>query len=209
MRSQISLLDQIKYSTFSLCGPPVLINVFVLTFLFDYFLHVDSSIPAIPSLIAFVSQLFLMLFVGDFWLYWGHRIQHEVDFLWRNLHYFHHQIGTPTPFTAGYINSIDATIQTGLPIALSAIMIRSHPFTIYAFILMRVSDSVVSHCGINSSILNVVTFRFLPTRASISHHDSHHKYMNFSKHAKNYGEAFWFWDWLFGTLGSTDRYKLN
>lgn len=39
----------------------------------------------------------------------------------------------------------------------------------------------------------------LPFRASIAHHDAHHKYSNHHSNAKNYGETFWVWDALFGT----------
>jgi sterol desaturase/sphingolipid hydroxylase (fatty acid hydroxylase superfamily) len=37
-------------------------------------------------------------------------------------------------------------------------------------------------------------------QAPISHHDSHHKFMQFSKNAKNYGENWLLWDQLFGTM---------
>jgi sterol desaturase/sphingolipid hydroxylase (fatty acid hydroxylase superfamily) len=39
----------------------------------------------------------------------------------------------------------------------------------------------------------------LPFRASIGHHDAHHKYSNHALRAKNYGETFWIWDALIGT----------
>lgn len=39
----------------------------------------------------------------------------------------------------------------------------------------------------------------LPLRASIAHHDAHHKYSNHHLNAKNYGETFWIWDAMFGT----------
>ncbi len=40
----------------------------------------------------------------------------------------------------------------------------------------------------------------LPFRAPISLHDAHHKYSNHHLNAKNYGETFWIWDAIFGTL---------
>jgi sterol desaturase/sphingolipid hydroxylase (fatty acid hydroxylase superfamily) len=42
----------------------------------------------------------------------------------------------------------------------------------------------------------------LPFRASISHHDAHHKYSNHAGLARNYGETFWVWDALFGTCSN-------
>ena len=36
--------------------------------------------------------------------------------------------------------------------------------------------------------------------AARCHHDYHHRFSNYGRNAKNYGEGFWFWDWAFGTL---------
>ena len=36
-----------------------------------------------------VAQLALVVLLGDFLIYWGHRLQHRVDFLWR-FHCIHH-----------------------------------------------------------------------------------------------------------------------
>jgi sterol desaturase/sphingolipid hydroxylase (fatty acid hydroxylase superfamily) len=43
---------------------------------------------AFPSAFEFIKQIVVMELVGDFGLYWGHRIQHTVPFLWENFHYF-------------------------------------------------------------------------------------------------------------------------
>jgi sterol desaturase/sphingolipid hydroxylase (fatty acid hydroxylase superfamily) len=48
----------------------------------------------------------------------------------------------------------------------------------------------------------ICALQVLPLRASISHHDSHHKYSNHHLNAKNYGETFWIWDAMFGTLSA-------
>lgn len=48
----------------------------------------------------------------------------------------------------------------------------------------------------------VCCLQVLPLRASIAHHDAHHKYSNHHLNAKNYSETFWVWDALFKTLSS-------
>lgn len=45
-----------------------------------------------------------------------------------------------------------------------------------------------------------MTLKVLPFRAPIAFHDAHHKFSNHPRNARNYGEAFWLWDWAFGTL---------
>lgn len=42
----------------------------------------------------------------------GHRVQHEVKFLWR-LHSKHHAIDTPSPFSTLFIDPTDASLQVG------------------------------------------------------------------------------------------------
>lgn len=40
----------------------------------------------------------------------GHRVQHEVAFLWK-FHAKHHAIDTPSPFSTLFIHPLDATLQ--------------------------------------------------------------------------------------------------
>lgn len=49
----------------------------------------------------------------------------------------------------------------------------------------------------------LIFFQVLPFRAGVKHHDAHHHFSNYAGNAKNYGESFWIWDWLFGTLSNT------
>jgi len=37
----------------------------------------------------FILQIFAVLIISDFLIYWGHRLQHKIDFLWR-FHKVHH-----------------------------------------------------------------------------------------------------------------------
>ena len=39
-------------------------------------------------------------------------------------------------------------------------------------------------------------------RASVAHHDAHHLRSGHGGRAKNFGENFWIWDALFGTLST-------
>uniref|UniRef100_A0A7S4PI00 Fatty acid hydroxylase domain-containing protein n=1 Tax=Paramoeba aestuarina TaxID=180227 RepID=A0A7S4PI00_9EUKA len=135
-----------------------------------------------------------------FFLYWGHRVQHEVEFLWKNFHYFHHQLITPTPVGTVFIHPIDATLQGGIPILLAAISTQPHPLTFACFAFCRVAENVANHSGTKWSLMDLLFLKCLPFRAGVIHHDSHHKFSNYSRNAKNYGEAFWLWDYVFGTF---------
>lgn len=201
-QKKVSWAAQFKGSLYSLFGPVAIINAIVGFFLLDAAFDVPSS-PYPTSWMRFGVQLLLMEIVGDFFLYWGHRIQHDIPYLWNNCHYLHHKLDTPTPISTIYIDSTDATLQGALPILFAALIVRpDHPVTLYAYTFLRIAENVVNHSGLNSKIVDVLTLKFLPLRASIECHDMHHKYSNYASNAKNYGENFWIWDYLFGTLRS-------
>ena len=78
-------------------------------------------------------------------------------------------------------------------------ILKPHPFIFYAYIVIRIAENVLNHSGLDSFWVDLVSFKFLPLRAKISHHDRHHKYSNYAGKAKNYGENFVIWDYVFGT----------
>jgi sterol desaturase/sphingolipid hydroxylase (fatty acid hydroxylase superfamily) len=151
------------------------------------------------SFASFVWQIFLMHFIGDFFLYWGHRIQHDVPYLWENYHSIHHTLQTPTPCGTLYIHEKDAALQGSLPLIFAIGLVRPHALAAYAYIYLRIAENAINHSGIEAWWLNAISLKFLPFRASVSHHDMHHRYGH-GKTAKNYAEFFWVWDYIFGTL---------
>ena len=199
MHCRVSFSAQIKDSMLNLMGPSALGSVMLLTGLMTYFRPTNNNFSDLPSWNILAMQFCLMTIINDFGLYWGHRIQHMIPYLWKNYHSVHHQLDTPTAVSAVYIHHMDATLQGGLPLVLASTSIRPHPILLYLFVAYRLSENAVNHSGINSWFLNTITCRFLPFRAPIIHHDSHHKFSNYTGFAKNYAEAFWVWDWMFGT----------
>ena len=146
-----------------------------------------------------VRQLVVMCLVGDLGLYLGHRVQHEVPYLWKNHHQFHHRVLTPTPVGTIYIDPLDMTLQATVPLILAGWAAGAHPLTFSAYCFMRVSDNVCNHSGLEGPLIDLLALKHLPGRASVAHHDVHHRTMA-GRGAGNYGEGFTAWDWLFGTL---------
>ena len=60
-------------------------------------------------------------------------------------------------------------------------LVRPHLFVLYVYIYFRIAENVVNHSGLKSSIVDLLTLKCLPLRASIAHHDAHHKYSNHAK----------------------------
>jgi len=188
---------QFKEGVMNLLGPAAI----VLGFLSAYIARgmVKRPTTNYPSLAKFLIDLVMMDIIGDFFLYCGHRVQHEFDFLWQ-FHAYHHSIDTPTPASTVYIHPIDSTLQGALPMMFTHALVQCHPITFIAFIFTRVFQNTANHSGLDHPVLNFLCLRFLPGRASIKHHDLHHRFSNYPRNAKNYGEMFWVWDWALGTF---------
>lgn len=198
-RSKFSFMKQFLGSLWVMNGPSVIISIIINTTIMNYMHPITSANIQPPSLKEFTFQVFLLLLINDFFLYWGHRIQHMNEFLWKNFHSFHHQIDTPTAISTVYIDKTDATLQASLPMVIASILLRPHPFVIYTFMGIRLADNAINHSGIDSIITNILFLKVLPFRGAVGHHDAHHKFSNYMTNAKNYGEFFWIWDWMFGT----------
>eukprot|EP00041_Stephanoeca_diplocostata_P021849 m.516015 g.516015 ORF g.516015 m.516015 type:complete len:184 (+) comp21927_c0_seq2:235-786(+) len=91
----------------------------------------------------FAADCVLMCIVNDFFLYWGHRIQHENKWLWENFHSLHHTINTPTPWSTIYIHPVDASLQGAIPIITAALAVQPSLLSFYAFVAFRVSENAV------------------------------------------------------------------
>lgn len=204
-QAKVPLFEQLAWSLYVTCGPPGILNGAVAALLLPFALTTPTSWTDLTpdSLGDALAQFVLLELIGDFWLYWGHRIQHDSQYLWKHYHSFHHSIGTPTPFSTIYIVSphpslnsgvqltiaycqdpIDAALQAAIPIMLAALMVRPDVGILYIYIFLRVGENVVNHSGLEHPVLNFLTLKFLPGRASVNHHDYHHKYSNYSTYVR-------------------------
>lgn len=86
---------------------------------------------------------------------------------------------------------VNTAVQGAIPFAVAAVLVRPHPAVLYAYIAARLAENALNHSGIDSPLLDLITLKALPFRASVAFHDAHHKYSNHAFHARNYGESFW------------------
>lgn len=226
-QKKLSFLQQLTDSVINVSGPIALLNVTTLAIVGDYLFPVNKDLSYL-SWGLFSLELTLLLIVSDFVLYWSHRVQHMIEYLWIFCHRYHHQIDTPTAISTASIDVVDGSLQGGLPVLVALILVHPHPLSFYACVSLRFLDNVMNHSGINFAetshivllepsrsgttlgsialtlcrVLSVITLKNSALRASPRHHDYHHKFSNYSKNAKNFGEYFIVWDSLFGTLSA-------
>lgn len=150
-QKKLSFLTQLYDTALVTLGPSAMINVIVIATLGQRFHPVTNESERFPSLIEFSLHLIVMLLVSDLALYWGHRIQHMNEFLWKNCHSYHHQIDTPTAVSTVSIESTDATLQGGLPVLIALLAIRPHYITFHVCLTLRFLDNVMNHSGLDFS----------------------------------------------------------
>ncbi|CAK9095285.1 unnamed protein product [Durusdinium trenchii] len=201
---KISFWKQLRVACWTMLGPTALCNVCLTALAFPRLVATGKSFPLLPGFKDFLLRFLAMELLGDFFLYVGHRILHE--YLW-DYHKYHHLIDTPTAVSTACIDGLDATVQAGIPTMGAAVLMQPHPLTFCAYAYARVAENVLNHCGMEHWLLNLVFLKFLPGRAGVANHDAHHRYSNYAKNAKNFGENFWLWDWAFGTLGHVGSTK--
>eukprot|EP00929_Paragymnodinium_shiwhaense_P105914 TRINITY_DN70960_c0_g2_i2.p1 TRINITY_DN70960_c0_g2~~TRINITY_DN70960_c0_g2_i2.p1 ORF type:complete len:280 (-),score=8.19 TRINITY_DN70960_c0_g2_i2:14-853(-) len=168
-QSTVPFAEQLKGAMYTL-GPSAAVNAIISYFLLPRVIRRKPT-ELLPSLSSFIGSFLAMYTLGDFFLYWGHRVQHEVPFLWTRCHSLHHTLLSPTPVSTVYIDPVDATLQAGLPLILSAAAVQPHPITFYACIAFRTCENVVNHSGVDNPLVNFLMLKGLPLRAGVSHHD--------------------------------------
>jgi sterol desaturase/sphingolipid hydroxylase (fatty acid hydroxylase superfamily) len=199
-QSKVDWSTQLVSSLWTVAGPGAVFNACLSAFLLPHLFRTPlTELPLLPSFWEFVLRFTLCHLIGDLGLYLGHRLQHENEFLWTHFHSKHHELSTPTAVSTAYIHPVDMTLQASLPILAAVVIVQAHPLTFALYSFSRVAENGFNHSGLESSFINLLTLKCLPFRASVRHHDEHHKYSSYSGKAKNYGECFVLWDYLFGT----------
>merc|ERR1711991_97016 len=200
-QAKVSWGEQVRLSLWTVGGPLNLLGAAVVRYVFPVFIPEPTTL--LPSLGAFLAQFFLLALLADPGLYWGHRIQHESEYLWKHCHSVHHTLRTPTSFSTAYIEGRDAALQSVVPLFLAGVLVRPHPVTYSLYLAFHVGNNAWNHSGIDGPWINAPSLKFLPLRCANTLHDAHHRFSGF-KTGKNYGEMFWLWDWVFGTLTKTE-----
>ena len=109
--------------------------------------------------------------------------------------------------------------QGGIPYLCAYALVRPHALVFAAAVALRTSENVLHHSALPAadwlSPAFYVESLFVAAEqvlrggsvkggsAGVAFHESHHRFCNHGGRASNYGEAFKFWDWMFGTLGAT------
>jgi sterol desaturase/sphingolipid hydroxylase (fatty acid hydroxylase superfamily) len=140
-------------------------------------------------------QAFEVILLSDFLIYWGHRLQHRVEFLWR-FHKVHHSAEHLDWLAAHREHPLDSIYTIGL-INLPAFALGYSLETLAGFIAFRGIWAIYIHSNVRLPIG--------PIRMLIGAPELHHWHHDKDRDAGNYANISPLMDIIFGTYTCPDH----
>ncbi|HXD85163.1 MAG TPA: sterol desaturase family protein [Urbifossiella sp.] len=150
-----------------------------------------QAVGALPWLL----QVALLVLVSDMLVYWGHRLQHRVGFLWR-FHAVHHSAEHLDWLAAHREHPLDTIYTVGL-VNLPALFVGFPSESLAGFITFRGLWAIYIHSNVH---LPLGPFRYLLGSPRI-----HHWHHSRDRDAGNYANVSPLMDLLFGTYRCPDH----
>jgi sterol desaturase/sphingolipid hydroxylase (fatty acid hydroxylase superfamily) len=144
-----------------------------------------------PSEWSLWAQLLLALVFGEFFMYWVHRLSHEVDWLWR-FHAMHHSAPRLYFLNAVRFHPVDIALSTFSPM-IPLIVIGADGRVIALFGLVSAVHGLFQHANI---VLKLGPLNWFFSMAEL--HRWHHSRL-LEESNTNFGQNLIVWDVVFGT----------
>jgi sterol desaturase/sphingolipid hydroxylase (fatty acid hydroxylase superfamily) len=136
-------------------------------------------------------QLALALVYGEFFLYWIHRLTHEIDFLWR-FHATHHSAPRLYFLNAARFHPVDLVLSSLVPLA-ALLLVGADARIIALFGLVSAVHGLFQHANL---VLHLGPLNWIFSMAEL--HRWHHSRV-LEESNTNYGQNLIVWDIVFGT----------
>jgi sterol desaturase/sphingolipid hydroxylase (fatty acid hydroxylase superfamily) len=143
----------------------------------------------------FWLQAIEVILLSDFLIYWGHRLQHKIDFLWR-FHKVHHTAETLDWLAAHREHPIDSIYTVGI-INLPALILGFDLDTLALLVAFRGIWAIYIHSNVR---LNIGVIKKI-----IGSPDLHHWHHDKERDRGNYANISPLMDILFGTYVCPDH----
>ena len=150
----------------------------------------SAAVETFPTAFTMVWQMMVFMLIEDALFYWGHRTLHHPS-IYSYIHKVHHKFNYTVSIAATATHPVEYIVSNVLPFVAGPTLLGAHCATMYAWILFRVSETVVNHSGYN---FPWTMFTILPLQGTAKDHDDHH-----SKQVGNFGSLFSHWDRIMGT----------
>lgn len=160
--------------------------------------ELSLGVPVLDVVLQIIVFFLVSCFLGDFWYYWWHRMQHELPFLWE-LHKLHHSdehMNSTTIFRSHFLELGGQALVRGLTVGL-VFDLSGAPETLIAVIaagLLPPLWDYFIHANVRIDALN----RLLPFLSTPQYHWIHHSRLK-EHQDKNYAIWLPLFDVIFGT----------
>jgi len=193
--SNLQLRRELIYSAISLSV--FCLTGFVVFLIYRY--HLSSIYLDIKShsIFYFLLSIVFMIVFHDMYFYWTHRLLHLPGW-YQRVHSVHHLSSNPSPFTSLAFHPIESVIQA-LVLPLMVIIIPSHPFAIFVFLVYMVYKNVRGHAGYEFSTVEQRKRKWNLVHSYSIHHNLHRR-----RGRDNYGLYFTVWDRLMKTFAKDE-----
>jgi sterol desaturase/sphingolipid hydroxylase (fatty acid hydroxylase superfamily) len=126
-------------------------------------------------------KIIIYIIIADIWFFTFHYLFHRVNFLYQNIHKYHHRLLTPSA-----VSALDANIFEHILVNIGSVLIgpliyNCHIYTIRFWIIFITFNTCLVHSGFNICM-------------NSSRHNIHHNRINY-----NYGQGTYIFDRLMGT----------
>jgi len=138
-----------------------------------------------------VAQLVLALVIGEFFLYWAHRLGHEWEWLWR-FHAVHHSAPRLYFLNAARFHPVDLAISYFAPF-IALVALGAGPEILALFALVSAVHGIFQHANLP---LRLGPLNWFFSMAEL--HRWHHSRI-LDEANTNYGQNLIVWDVVFGT----------
>jgi len=148
-----------------------------------------------PTFLEICRDLTLNFLLGDFLIYWEHRIQHAIPWLRHNIHCVHHKYTTVFSWAGGWVHPIEDLFVVATQTVGPLWLVPCHPLSFWIFVTLWVIFLVEEHSGHDVwwSPHKLIPFSM---GGGAAPHDIHHSPLT----TKNFGFVFCIWDQIFGTF---------
>lgn len=170
--------------------------LFALSFFSDFLLNIiPLSFREVVAEQLFVVQVLEVVILSDFFIYWAHRLQHSIPFLWR-FHKVHHSAEHLDWLAAHREHPLDSIYTIGI-INLPAFILGFPLETLAGFIAFRGIWAIYIHSNVR------LPLPFL--RKIIGSPELHHWHHDLNRKAGNYANVSPLMDVIFGTYVCPDH----
>jgi len=163
------------------------------------FLDAHSTLASLGALAGWpvIAQIAFFLVTHDLYIYWFHRLQHRVPWLWR-LHEAHHSVQQVDWLSGVRSHALEILINQSVEFAPIVLLGAAPPVAVIKGAISAIWGMFI-HANLD--------VRLGPLQYVVNGPEMHrwHHATDRAAYDKNFATKFAWWDWLFGTAFFPDR----